>query len=333
MPRIKQELQLTAFYLYGRSPKTGQIEGPRGTGVFVMREPANPLFRPHVYAVTAHHVAVEHGASILRINQILGSPVSFGATTQLSSRFLEHEPHEWLFMPGSDDLAAIDVSDEIWPAPNFKKFDFLRGVDERDFVTENFVMDVVLGAGDDGLMLGLFAKNPGRDFNLPAARFGNISQIANPKNPVPQGNGVVRPSHIFDMHSRPGFSGSPVYVYRTPDNDLTAIDSEGNFHLDMNRRDNAFLKFLGIHSGQFEENLEVSKAEAYGQLPIHEGDHITVPSSMTVIVPAWRITELLNLPQFEELRVMRETRLTKEGPARVRPEIALVVPGGQNPDH
>ena len=136
MPRFRQEMILTAFYLYGKNPRTGEIEGPCGTGVFIARDASADLqpCPPHCYAVTARHVVAE-GASIIRLNTLLGKPV------KQSTRLLEHEPHEWQFIEGGDDLAALDVTEEIWPDPDetHPSTDFIRGTHEKDFVTGEFI--------------------------------------------------------------------------------------------------------------------------------------------------------------------------------------------------
>ncbi len=57
-------------------------------------------------------------------------------------------------------------------------------------------------------------------------------------------HGVIRESYCVDMHSRSGFSGSPVFVYRTPGGDFS---EKGVINLSR------FMMFLGIHWGQFPE--------------------------------------------------------------------------------
>jgi hypothetical protein len=129
----------------------------------------------------------------------------------LAGHLLEYEPHEWQFLAGKDDIAAIDVTDKVNPDDHY-----VRAVDEGDFVTREFITEAELAAGEDAFMLGMFTGNPGEPYNNPALRFGNISQSASIHHPVEQGNNVKRSSHIFDMHSRLVFSGSPVSAYINP---------------------------------------------------------------------------------------------------------------------
>lgn len=317
MPRFRPSIYLSCFYLYRRDPKTGKRVGPCGTGTLVAWKSKVPGAVPHAYAFTSQH-AIPKGASIIRLNTLRsGLP--------LQVRWLDYELDEWKFIPGGDDIAAIDVTDDI------EENDFVRASRaEEDFVTQKFIRDAGLTIGEDGFMVGLFSENPGTKFNLPAVRFGNLSQLANFTHHIKQGHGIKRPSHVFDMHSRPGFSGSPVFIYRTPGNDLDAIEPDGTYTLDPSKPYSAFIKLLGIHSGQFLEKVKVEKAkvkvgkaEAIGRKkPITEGDIIQIQSSMTIIVPAWAITELLNLPVFQERREMREGEQAKAGGPQIQPETA-----------
>lgn len=319
MPRLNRDFGHCVFYLYRLDPKNGERKGPCGSGVLVSRAASNGRLRPHVYAVTAYHVAVTHGASIIRINTARRGTFPL----EESSRFLTHEPHEWKFVRGGADIAAIDVTDEISDnlLSDALEVDRIRTVEERTFADLNFTLRSQLGPGDDGFMMGLFQRNPGKKHNIPAARFGNISQIATFTDPIEQGHGSEHMSHVFDMHSRPGFSGSPVFVYRV-----------GGSTVGLQQENDSFLRLLGIHSGQFQEEIEATKAEAYGG-PMHlmEGDKIIVPSSMAVVVPAWEITELLNSEAFRMQREAREARLTRAGKPKVIPEVAPTAPEPDNP--
>lgn len=76
---------------------------------------------------------------------------------------------------------------------------------------------------------------------------------------------------------------------------------------------------LGAHAAQFGEPLKVElslSAERRGD-PIKEGETIDIPSSMATVVPAYRITELLEMPKFKAQRDQREaekpSHLTRPG--------------------
>jgi len=334
MPRLNPRFPNAAFFLYGRDSKTGEIAGPEGTGVFVILKRKRPIqYYTHIYAVTCHHLA-PRGQSIIRIN-----------TKDGKSRFIEFEPHEWEFLPNGDDIAAIDVTDHI----NIDTDDFFC-VPDRLFVSKEFATEVELGVGEDGFMLGLFANQAGDRRNLIAARFGNLSLLASDEAPIEQPNGQMRPSHIFDMRSRSGFSGSPVFVYRTPSADLRTATERGDYERIMRRRRNApmqnilaigapvdpqdeeevqeaeirantFVSLLGIHLGQYLDRIEIKKQKLQpeGNDIIREGDVLKIPGGMTIVAPAWEIMNLLNLPTFAEQREKREMRKLQEAHDKYAP--------------
>ena len=210
MPRLNPNFLSTVAFLYGRDTSRDgakKLKGPFGTAAIVAL-PAKVRgirYVAHYYAVTAAHVPTI--APILRIN-----------TKEGKVRHIEFESDEWLTIAGGDDLAAIDITTRI------RATDQLSAILAQNmFVTKEFSAEVELGVGEDGFMLGMFADHPGKERNLVAARFGNVSLLASDDAPISQAPGRMRPSHIFDMRSRPGFSGSPVFVYRTPAGDLRSV--------------------------------------------------------------------------------------------------------------
>jgi hypothetical protein len=67
---------------------------------------------------------------------------------------------------------------------------------------------------------------------------------------------------------------------------------------------------------------------------ISEGDELEIQSSMTVVIPAWRITELLNLEAFEMARQKRDDEREAQSKRRPRSEAAnLGMSTDENPNH
>ena len=149
-----------------------------------------------------------------------------------------------------------------------------------------------IGPGDDVFMVGRFIDAGGIEVNQPAVRFGNISLMP---VPVPHENGANVPSYALDMHSRTGFSGSPVFVYRKPGQDLGSGD--------LNMSDQ-FLFLLGIHWGQFPERWEIvsdpkKAAENAGEISLAaDANYIKGMSGMTCVAPSEAIVELLQHPKL-----------------------------------
>jgi len=324
MPRIPASIEESSFFLYGTNPKTGENIGPGGTGFVVTRITKEAdISTYHHYAVTNWHVVFgEGGYSKIRLNRY-----------DSDAKTLEYEPHEWQFIK-KYDLAAIDITDVI----NIGEYEVMSitGISENDFINKDNSNKYGIQMGDDVIMIGYFAGSPGDKRNLPAARFGNISRMADENTPIAMENIGELPCHMVDMRSRPGFSGSPVFVYSTPASDFNTIiktpDGETILPRDLSKifnksneskekkdedkkwvltvKDNLFFKLLGIHSSQFQDHITIkidgkTVKERKGEI-IKEGDNLVIPSSMTIVIPAERITELLDLDYFEEIRKKRE---------------------------
>jgi hypothetical protein len=297
MPQINRRLLEASFFLYRKSPKHPDgYEGPYGTGCIVAR-PATHHGEPHhYYAVSNQHVTrkvpgISAPSPVIRINTFDGK-----------HRFIEKAPDDWLYVSGKDDLAIADITDDLIVAT-----DAVSCIPEYGFITTKFIGDFEIGVGEDLFMLGLFADQHGGDVNVPSGRFGNISLVANPNAPVPNHFGTLRPSHIGDMRSRTGYSGSPVFCYRNFGSDLEAAVKR-TVRLDPGEH---FLRLLGVHCGQYWDTIEFRKASATVRLegrgdPVAEGDKVEIHSAMTVIVPAWAISDLLDHGAFARSRKDRE---------------------------
>lgn len=303
MPRIAKNLEACVFFLYGHNPMTGEIVGPGGTGFFVATcsKVLDNIF--HVYAVSNRHV-VQNSACI-RVNR-------FGSGTELH----EFDPSEWVWSE-ADDLAAIDVTDLI-PYNPWSDDGALANSAVHDYqlINQARAWSKDVGIGDQTVMLGLFADYTVPDRNVPVARFGFIAAVPDEKVPVSlwKGDLLARPAYLNDMRSRSGFSGSPVWVWRTPYDDMNEVGVNGLAQR-FNPR-NTLFGLLGIHRGQFRERTAVNFVEA--DRPLVSGDLIEVASAMTVVVPAWEIETLLQNERFQEQRSARDAL-----PARIALSAAI----------
>jgi hypothetical protein len=121
MPKLRREMADSVFYLYRRNPKTGEIEGPCGTGSLVAKRSPVPL-NIDLYGVSNYHVTNDLGASIIRLN-----------TKDGKSRLLEYDPSEWHFLTGGDDLSMVDLTDDVHP-----ETDQIASHDEGTFITPRY---------------------------------------------------------------------------------------------------------------------------------------------------------------------------------------------------
>jgi len=303
MPRLNHAISYSVFYLYKRDERTGKLLGPKGTGFLVNRQSTEVPPFSHIYAVSNWHVVSRDNASVIRVN-----------TSNMKTREIDLAPHDWIFNRSGDDLAIADITDLINLHTDQCSF-----IDERNFVSQDILIDFVIGMGDDTVMVGMYVDNPGGTRNVPASRFGNIAMLCDSNAPIKQPNGMVRMAHLVDTRSRAGFSGSPVFVYRSPTSDLRSIwnkvpNVNSGYH--FNQNGNILFALLGVHCAQHWETIEVNKAKRKTSQdagdPILEGDKLRIQGGMTIVIPAWGITELLEHSELAQKRKDRDERLTPE---------------------
>jgi hypothetical protein len=273
-------MQRSVFFLFpfdALKGKPGKLPG--ATGFFVCRDAEVPRFGlHHFYAVTNRH-AVKH-CPVIRVN-----------SKSNGTRFVDFDPSEWIYSQ-TDDLAVADVTDYLKPD------DDVSWVSEHSFASSREgALDARIG--DQTIMLGLFADHREGAVNVPIGRFGNLAARPNVSTPVRLGpnDSYARPAFLNDMRSRTGFSGSPVWTWYSAYQDV-AIDSIEVPDPEKEPRRHASLKLIGIHRGQFREPASV--LDSMGE--------IEVASSMTVVVPAWEIGKVLDLPELVKRREARDER-------------------------
>ena len=285
MPKLGEYQYLLdiVFFLYPDKASAQAGKNAGGTGFFVsIPSGTYPLQYHHLYAVTNWHVAVD-GSPVIRVNSKSGPPEIF-----------EFEPHEWSFKPNFHDIAVIPVN----LVANKHRAEAITA--SSFLLTDHEIKELEINAAEDVFMLGRFLDYDGVEENCPSMRFGNISMMA---AKVRQPNGFSGSSLVVDMHSRTGFSGSPVFVYRTAGSLFskpTVIMSGGHF-----------MKLLGILWGQFPEewDLRDKKKKQSAQPPVLDGKSVKGWSGMSLVSPASAIQEVLDLPHLKKQRDDLDVRL------------------------
>ena len=299
MPQLNQPLLDSVFFLYRKGENPGEYEGPFGTGVMVGTHTYDGQFRTfHCYAVTAHHVQDKPRAYVIRIG-----------TRDGKVRHLDVDASDWHSEVNGPDLAVADVTAYLGASAN----EYFSYAPVDMFCTEARIQSYEIGIGESGFMIGLFADIPGKETNMIAGRFGNIALMAHPEAKMKIGNGQYA-AHLFDIRSRPGFSGSPVWIYRVPTDDLRQTGGPG-FTIDANNR---FMLLLGIHVAQFNdyvEEIEIVRRPGQKPRPVKTGKQLQIPNSVTKVVPAWEIERLLN--NHPELQKQRKARHMDEQSRRL----------------
>ncbi len=313
MPKINQEILHAVFFLYRNADDARDGVNSQGTG-FIVADNDGRSF----YGVSNKHVAISV-APVVRIN------------THDGAEIFDFGPEDWESHPDGDDIAAIELA--IDPSKHS-----VSAIPARLFSHKD---NLDLGVGDDVFMVGLFANHEGKEKNNPLARFGNISMLAHESALVPW-DGKLFHRHIVDMHSRGGYSGSPVFVYRTFGADLkdrteyvrmdlspVAGYLEDDFrHSSQPVRIKVFPEtmfyLLGMQCAQFMEPWKLKGAvtiEDQATLRTSDATYLSGSSGMSSVVPAWKILEILNIPKFVARREASLAAVLAARGRRTEPEI------------
>jgi hypothetical protein len=306
MPRIPESMLDSVFYLYRSRADAEAGEDLGGTGFF-LGMPIAETTLVYVYAITNWHVAVNKGCSVIRVNKHGGGTDIF-----------ELDPSEWHFVPKGPDLAIADVQFD----QRVHKIVYLHS---NMLVTNDQINAANIGPGEDIFMIGRFMDHDGGDENVPAVRFGHISVM--PQKIEQRTGAANRKSFILDVHSRTGYSGSPVFAYRTPFTDFGVPTPLANMPAPYSR----FLVLLGVHWGAFPERWEIGISTgpySHSGLPAN-AKYVEGFSGMSLAVPAYEILEFLDMPKLKGPREAATAGWrTKMLP---KAEIASSAPESDNP--
>ena len=203
------------------------------------------------------------------------------------------DPSKW-FSLDKYDIAVTPV-----PASLVNEHQ-VNAVHASMFLTQERKESEKIGVGEDVFMIGLYVDLRALGKQPPSVRFGNISMDP---YPIEQFDGSIADSYCIDMRSRGGYSGSPVFVYRTPGYDLEDQLASNLSEASILLSGTNHLSLLGIHWGQFPEIWEVTSegslkddvgaSEAKEPL-LTDGKYIKGLSGMTCVLPAWSIREVLD---------------------------------------
>jgi hypothetical protein len=318
MPRIPPHVIRSVFYLYETIEDARAGKNPGGTGFIVEYEGLRNAVYPKgmFYGVTNYHVAVGGGLPVypvIRLNTLEGGV-----------DIIDLDCGQWEFLPGKYDVAAV-------PLLLDRNVHSFASISTHLFVErpreEHYGPFREVDVGEDAFMIGLFLDHAGTTTNVPSARFGHVSMLPDESARIVQkSTGYEGVSYVLDMHSRTGFSGSPVFVYRTFGADLANTINGDDATLEFRAanvtqisadslrargriRTSPMFRFLGIHWAQFPEEWELRDKDRAASLEkrkkrhlITDGKYVEGMSGMTCVIPAWQIMELLDTPKIQEHR-------------------------------
>lgn len=312
VPRIPDPMAECSVFLYNseRAAKEGQHSGGSG---FLVHVPSQAAGYGHLYAVTNKHI-VDNGFHVLRLTKKTGGIETVRTT-----------PDSWVRHPRYDvAVNAVEFSPEI-----FRWW----SIATTDFITEEIIRVYNIGLGDEAFLVGRLVVHAGRQKNAPVARFGNVSLMVDPSEPI-KCEGYEQPGFLVECRSLSGFSGSPVFVE-------TRQEYEGAAAQQVARhRGRNFLNIKDSPPGkidQFSGGLEGMWMKGkfgpwllgidWGHIPLWRPVYdeqketqetrvkdrwVQANTGIACVLPAWYILETLNDKELMKSRQEQDTKHTKQ---------------------
>jgi len=233
------------------------------------------------YAITAKHVidAIKEnsvdGLAYLRLN-FKGD----------GAKLIQSKLVDWRFHPSDK---SVDVA--VLPIPMAQEFDHLF-YPSVSFATPEVIKNQGIGIGDEVFLVGLFVHHFGQERNIPILRVGNIAAM--PEEKVHTKAGLVD-AYLVEARSIGGLSGSPVFV------NLSGVRTVGG-NLSVG---GAGFYLLGLMHGHWH-------VEPESDTVVVDSRKESVNMGIAIVIPAQKILEVLNQPEFEEARKKQIDILRKQ---------------------
>lgn len=271
MPILPPEILTCVVYLYKSEDDSRAKEESGGTGFLVVTSD-EPEAIQYIYAVTNRHV-VDAGALVIRYLDVQGK-----------AAYISTDKSWWQLHPNLD-LAVLKIPRSLEAA-------FLATpLKPKYFVTEETLRLGKIGVGSDVVQLSRLNLVQEAERKPPVARYGHLAMEA----AVIDGEQCF----IIETYSRPGSSGSPVFIYTT--DDLTPY-------------------LLGIQCGhlhddepvRFQSVLETESSAPMRELVVQEN------IALSFALPAWTLASFLNSDEVKSKRNKSEQPNAQYSPTKAK---------------
>jgi len=283
MPRLDERYLNCVVYLYPCEDAAEKGERIGGTGFLIGSPVANldhQVVTTFLCLVTNKHVA-EAGNSVVRSNTKSGKMDTFTL-----------DERNWIYHPAGDDLAVYPLG--LAPLHPYPYMD----AGGLNCVTRSSIEGLDIGIGDEVFTVGRFIGREGAKINIPALRFGNISQM--PVEPILMDDGFRQDCFLVEVRSLSGYSGSPVFLYVPPQARLERYSADAQESLfqqfPMLRRKRRNMDFgfgpilLGVSFCYFGDRERVRTGAT--DKPMHDW-YVRSNSGMMGVIPGWKLNDLI----------------------------------------
>lgn len=279
MPAIPDEALDCVVYLYPNADAALKGERVGGCG-FIVAIASRKEGEAFAYVVTNSHVIREGNSPVVRVN-----------TRDGGMQVIEKTEDYWMDHPDGDDIAVLSINFEYETIK-------VKSISDNFFASREKIDHHKVGPGDEVFIPGRFINHEGKQRNLPAVRFGNISML--PHEPIRTGRGLLQEAFLVECRSLPGYSGSPVFLLPAPFSPVQRVMPPP--------------MLLGIVMGHLKDQRPVlSKgAMAKGErVPVDPDWLVETNTGMAAVIPAWKIRNLLYAEELVQIRQDIENRLDK----------------------
>jgi len=295
MSGIPNTIKGSVFYLYEDEEAAKANKKVGGTGFFVYMDSKNG--KRFFYAVTNRHVIEKGLATVIRVNAVGGK-----------SDIISLSISDWIYHPSDADVAVASIDIKI-------KFDLhsFTAIPRDWFIPKEEIDDELIMLCSDVFMLGRFIHYAGQSFNMPVARSGIVSAFPNSKELIPVAGMKPQEAFLIEMRSLSGFSGSPTFhiLPMSNFNNSLKVIMEDVYDIKLpptsvNLTSPLFL--LGIDAGAFSiyEDVFMEDETVYEPTKYKAMNH----SGFSIVIPAWKIAETLDRPEFLIKRKERKVENT-----------------------
>ena len=290
MPRVDDLFLDCTFYVYRSAvdATSGELGTDGASGFWISVDLEINKGWSQGYAVTNSHVIRNAGLNpVIRVNLRDGG-FDLLATNAAS----------WKHHPDGCDIAALAIE----PNPSGHR---VVCVPDDLLITRQAIQAHNIGPGDETFMVGRFVNHEGKQKNTPALRFGNLAMM--PEEPIRDSNGILQESFLVECRSIPGYSGSPVFVYIPPGAPRPSSLGWLSPAFGSSMVKGPWL--LGIDWCHLNNLEPIMERGGNTRAP---GDYVVKSNTgMAGVIPAWKITELLNIDEFRAAREQEDEALAR----------------------
>jgi hypothetical protein len=163
VPRIEDRIVDCSVYFYHSESAAKEGRGYGGSG-FLVHVPSKVAGYVHLYAVTNKHI-IDGNCGVLRLN-----------TKTRGVEIINTKLEDWFVHPSGEDVA-------VRPLQLGETFRWWS-VGTDMFITPEAIDAYRIGYGDEAFLVGRLVTHDGRQRNAPAVRFGYVSLMADPSEPI-----------------------------------------------------------------------------------------------------------------------------------------------------